>query len=71
MTRVRLTEHHGQLWINLEDLRMALKDDEAVLKAAAMLKVARDKGDPPLEMLRLAIAHFITELTGVLDQGGN
>lgn len=66
MTKVRLIRHHGESWASVEDLRLALKDDDMITRAAAMLKVAREKGDEPLETVRKAITYFFTEGAGIL-----
>jgi len=71
MRKARVIEHKGQLWVNLEDLRLSLREDETMQHAAAMLHVGRNKGLAPLEMLRGSFAYVITEMTGVLDDQDN
>lgn len=55
------TDANGEIWINLNDLGRLLNDDIAVETAAAMMKVAKDRGDTPHNILRYAIAHAILE----------
>jgi len=62
----RIIMHGGDEWVNVDDLRDAMNDDDLIMKAAAMLKVSHEKGDSSLETIRRAIAYFFTELTGAL-----
>lgn len=58
-----------RLWLETE-FKAAVLDDERVMEAAAMLTVARDSGDPALEMVRKMIAAFVRELIdpGAMDR---
>jgi len=49
-------------WIETT-FKSACLDNERLLKAGAMLKVANDKGDEPLKVLSLIIADFIRTLS--------
>lgn len=62
----------GEDWVNVNDLRDAMNDDDMILRAAAMLKVSHVKHhDSAVESLRRAIAYFFTETTGVLRHEEN
>lgn len=70
--KVRTIENRGELWVSLEDLRKAINDEDLLLRAAAMLKVSRvEKHDDALKSIRMMIAYFLTEGTGVLAKETN
>ncbi len=70
--KARRMMYAGEEWVNQNDLRDALNDDELVLRAAAMLKVSRvEHHDSAVEALRRAIAYFFTECTGALSHEEN
>ena len=48
-------------WLDTE-FRDAVKDDERVFKAAAVMKVGVEKGDTPVEIVRRVIASFVIDL---------
>lgn len=48
-------------WLESE-FRSALLDDEKIRMFAAMIQVGRDKGDEPLQILRIALAGFVGDL---------
>ena len=65
--KIRTMMHAGETWVNANDLRDAMNDDEMILKAAAMLKVSKvEHHDSAVETIRRAIAYFFTEGTGAL-----
>lgn len=64
--KARTIFYAGEKWVSQNDLRAAINDDELILKAAAMLKVAVAHHDGAIEAIRKMIAYFYTELTGAL-----
>jgi hypothetical protein len=64
--KARRIQWAGEEWVSQNDLRAAMNDDQLVLDAAAMLKVAHEKGDDPVETIRKCLAYFYTEATGAL-----
>lgn len=71
MTKARIIRHSGEDWVSVEDIRLALNDDDMILRAAAMLKVAHGKDEHPLDVLRKAVGYFFTEATGLLAHHEN
>lgn len=69
---VRTIRSAGDEWANVSDLKLALKDDDMILRAAAMLKTSRvTHHDSAVEALRRTIAYFFTEATGALAHTEN
>lgn len=69
---VRTIRHNGEEWVSVNDLRAAMNNDELILKAAAMLKVATVKHhDGACEAIRRVIGYFFTEATGALRHTEN
>lgn len=56
-----------EIWINNE-FKKDLLDDEKVMEAAAMLKVALEKGDDSLEAIRKCIAVFVIDSVASLPE---
>jgi hypothetical protein len=48
-------------WLNNE-FKQAAGDAEKLRMVAAVMQVGKDRGDPPLHILRVAIASFVAEL---------
>lgn len=72
MTKVRTMQVAGEDWASANDIRDALNDDDMILRAAAMLKVAKvEHHNDAIDMLRKAIAYFFTEATGALAHHEN
>ena len=69
--RARTIKYAGEEWVNVNDLRYALRDDDLILRAGAMLKVCVKKRDGALKALRMTIAHFFTEMIGAFDHENN
>lgn len=69
--KARRIQHAGESWVNENDLRVAMNDDDLITNAAAMLKVSLAKKDKHLDALRKCIAYFYTELTGALAHKEN
>lgn len=63
--KVRRIMWSGEEWVNVNDLKDHLNDDEAIKHAAAMMLTAKDKGDETLHAVRLGIAFFVTNSMGV------
>jgi hypothetical protein len=62
--RIRnITTHEGR-FLNSEDMRYALMDDEFILCCAAVMKAGNDVGDPPLEVIRRTIGCAIMTMEG-------
>jgi len=68
---IRTIREHGERWLSEADLRRAMNDDELITQAAAMLKVAHEKGDSPIEAVRRCVAYFYTQATAALQHHGN
>ena len=69
--KARRIRQNGEWWVSESDLRAAMSDADAIIKAAAMLKVAHEKGDEAYDCVRKAICYFYTELTGALAHNEN
>ena len=66
---VRTTEHAGEKWINLADLRKALRENKDLLvQSAAMFIVGRGLGHDISEATARVIGNFIAVEIGDLTQ---
>lgn len=66
MIPVRMLYVAGKPFLSLEDLKTRLKDDQAILDAAAVAKVGYEahREDGAVEIMRRAIASFIMAAAG-------
>lgn len=71
MTKIRTVTTSNGVYANVEDIRAAMNDEDMILRSAVMLQVAMSKGDAGVVALRMAIAYFFTEGTGILAAKDN
>lgn len=62
-----ITTHEGR-FLNVEDIREALKDESFMLECAAMLKVGREKQESAPKCMAHSIGYCIMVLTGELER---
>jgi hypothetical protein len=69
--RMRRLECMGESWFSENDIHRAMKDDSLIIVAAATIKAAKDNGVSPVDMLRVGIAAFFLEATGLMEEEMN
>lgn len=52
------------VYVNVNDFKRALDNQELLLECGAMIKVAKDAGHPPLFGVRMCILNALVEVTG-------
>ncbi len=58
-----LTTHEGK-FLNLNDMKKALEDDAVIDSALVLLKVGRDRGDDPRQIMRIAMGSLLVDWAG-------
>ncbi len=71
MKKSRTMRSGGEEWVNINDIRAAINDEDMMLRVVAMFQVCEEDGEDPLEVLRMGIAYFFTESTGALSHHEN
>jgi len=61
MSKTELQDLVLRSWLNNE-CKQALSDREKLVEFAALLKIGHERNDPPLHVIRVAIAAFVAGL---------
>ncbi len=68
MNKPRLITTHEGRFINLDDIKAALNDEQFMVECVAMLKVGRDQNQSAGRCMAHAIGYCITVLTGDVER---
>ena len=66
--KVRVAVQGGEKWINVNDFREALKNDEFIHELIAVMKVGHDRKADPLDVVRCTVGAALFKLSGDEDE---